>query len=138
MAAKRRPVRRGKPGGALYLLYAVCLIAGLILGSMLCRRITRDDGFALIGGQSVTLNVGDDPQWIDPGVSLTRFGMDFSDSVQVQTDLPASEDASEHRYRVDTTKPGSYFIRYTAHVWGYEGEILIRTVRVVDADAKKG
>ena len=138
MAAKRRPARRGKPGNVRYLLYAVCLIAGLILGSALCRLITREDGFTLIGGQSVTLNVGDGREWVDPGVNLTLFGMDFSDRVTVQTDLPVSEDESERRYRLDTSKPGSYFIRYTAHVWGYEDVELVRTVRVVDADAKEG
>ena len=140
MAAKRRPARRGKPGSARFALYALCLIAGLVLGSMLWRRITRDDGFTLIGGQSVTLKVGDGREWVDPGVNLTRFGMDFSDRVTVRTDLPVSEDESERRYRLDTSKPGSYFIRYTADVWGYGDVELIRTVRVVesDTDAKEG
>lgn len=138
MAVKHRPSRRGGPGGVRFLLYGACLIIGLILGSMIGHAITQEDGFALIGGQSVTLTVGDDPEWVDPGASLRRFGLDFSDRVRVQTDLPVSEDESEHRYRVDTSKPGSYFIRYTADVWGYRNVNLIRTVRVVDSDAKKG
>lgn len=126
---KSRTGKRKSSGQSYtFALYAVCLIAGLILGAILFRHVTKNDGFTLIGGETVTLRVGDDAEYIDPGVSVIRFGVDYSEKVVVETNLKKSGE----KYIVDTAKPGSYYISYTADVRGYGGVKLIRTIRVME------
>ncbi len=119
-----------KSGGKLHVfpLYAVFLIAGLILGAILYRHVTKDDGFVLIGDQTVIYHVGDNTDYTDPGARVTRIGLDFSEKISIETNLTKSGE----KYIVDTSAPGSYYISYTTDVRGFGGVKLIRTIRVIE------
>ena len=130
---KSTPSKRKKIGGFyVYALYGVCLIAGLIIGAIVYKQLTKNDGFALIGDQTVTLHVGDSAAYTDPGAALVRYGRDRSDRIEVKTNLKKADG----EYRIDTSAPGSYYISYTADVRGYSGVKLIRTIRVVEDEGR--
>lgn len=133
--ARAYPAKKGS-GDAYYVytLFAVCLIAGVILGAILYKQLTKEDGFNLIGEQTVTLTVGSDGAYTDPGATLVRFGRDRSDQIVIETNLTKSGDG----YVVDTSAPGSYYISYTTDMRGYSGRKLIRTIRVAEDETTEG
>lgn len=126
--------RKKSSGSYVWALYAVCLVLGIILGAIIFRYVAKDDGFTMIGDRTVTVAVGSDPAYTDPGAAVRRFGIDFSGRINVETNLTKSGDS----YLIDTSAPGSYYISYTADVWGFGGVKLIRTIRVTEDEISEG
>lgn len=106
-----------------FLLVVIFLAIGALGGYFTLRYITKDDVFEVLGGQTITLNVGE--EFVDEGVNIVAFGKDISDSVKVENNI-------------NNTVAGRYYVKYTVDNFRYNGVVKYRYVIFVDEESENG
>lgn len=98
-------------------LFLVCLfcLLGISAGFGVTYFLTKDDVFKINGETEITLKVGDD--YIECGATAISFGKNISKNVSISGE-------------VDTTKEGSYIIKYTIDNFRFKDYTLYRLVVV--------
>ncbi len=128
---KTRSYAKRKMRRANLLTLFICLLAlvvGVIAGVFSYKYVCRDDCFRLLGEKEIRVELNS-PLFLyyDYGVEIIEFGRDISDDAEMETNMI---DLGGGKYTVDTTVPGSYYIKYTVDSPKYGEVCRIRTVVV--------
>ncbi len=108
------------------------LFVGLLLGAGAWWIVCRNDCFALLGQEEVTLTV--DEAYADEGVSIVAFGRDETASVFVETNL--KKDAHGNLF---SDEVGKFYIIYKSSCFKYGKLFAIQKVRLVSVvEASEG
>ncbi len=134
MASYKKVSRRAKKFHPITLVAMLLALAiGATAGYFVCKSVTKNDTFALIGQKEIVLHIGDEFLYRDEGARLIENGKDLSSSVKVTTDILKNDDGL---YVIDTSKEGVYAIFYTSEDSRFYQDIKrVRVFRVV-ADAQ--
>ena len=114
-----------KNAGAKSLLIAlVVLFVGAAIGCGVCYILSRNDKFEIIGGDELTLSIGEN--YIDEGVLVSAFGKDCSDKVEIETNLTKNADGS-----FTASEEGTYYIIYRVNNLKYGSIFKVQKIRLV-------
>ena len=118
-AAWRRTTQK-KAGKALRKLHPItiavavfCLILGIAAGVLVCRMLSANDTFVLLGSSAISLDAGAEGEtylYTEEGVRAVTFGMDISDTYKAETSLQQNEAG---QYVIPLDRAGVYSITYT-------------------------
>lgn len=127
----RRAARRiakdalGRYTPATFIIPLCLLAVGLLIGYFGAGALATGSDFALFGEKSFTLAAGEAYTYVDEGFVFTYFGADYSESVEVSTNFPISENGS---FSVTPDAGEVYYIAYTStHPLFFGGVRLVRT-----------
>lgn len=109
------------------LLLAILFIGFFAGGFALCKVLTRNDYFDLLGDKEIVINVGMDYTYSEDGFKAISFGKDVSDQVVVSTNLMRD---AEGNYIIPTGKTGEYVIKYTINSSRLKNIVRYRVFRV--------
>ena len=124
----KKKVKKAHKG---YIVIVVLFLAiGLAVGYFGAQYVTRNDEFKLCGEKITTLTVGDTLSYTDEGIKYVSFGKDFSDSVQISTNMVRGETGT---FTADTSETGEYYIIYKAVGGRCDGLTLYRVFKVTEA-----
>lgn len=113
-----------KLGTGAILLILLFLAVGVVGGFFGIKLITKNDCFEIIGEEEITLTL--DQTYKDDGVKVISFGKDFSNDVNIKTNLTLNPDGS---YSAD--EEGTYYIQYTVDNILYGKLFKIKKIRLV-------
>lgn len=130
---------------ATKVIAALCLVAGIVLGAVVCLAMFKNDRFVLKGQSQFSMSVGDSYAYADEGVEAVCFGRDVTDKMTVTLSEGITKDGSG-KYVIPTDKAGVYTITYTVDCYkfgvdGPNGEIKrirVFTVNEVEEDGRNG
>ena len=112
-----------------FIIPAIFLIIGIVLGYIGGSVLMKEDGFTLLGEKNITVFVGEDFSYTDEGFACIALGKDFSDKVKVESNMTLTSGT----YTVSTAAEGRYYISYTCEdALFFSGVRLVRTVTVVE------
>ncbi|MBE6556645.1 MAG: DUF5011 domain-containing protein [Ruminococcaceae bacterium] len=118
-----------------YVIWVLALAVGVFAGILASKLMTANDEFRVIGSKEYVLYVGDENRYFrDQGVSVIDYGRDYSDKVTVSSNIEQEADGA---YRIDTTKPGRYYIEYRVNSPRYKNVSRIRTFTVLEREANE-
>ena len=83
----------------------VTLLIGLLLGAGAWWIVCRNDCFALVGQETVSLTL--EEKYVDEGVDIVAFGKDVKDSVTIETNLKCDSEGNLYSDEV-----GTFYIIY--------------------------
>ena len=109
------------------LLLAILFIGFFVGGFALCKVLTRNDYFDLLGDKEIVINVGMDYTYSEDGFKAISFSKDVSDQVVVSTNLMRD---AEGNYIIPTDKTGEYVIKYTINSSRLKNIVRYRVFRV--------
>lgn len=109
------------------LLLAILFISFFAGGFALCKVLTRNDYFDLLGDKGIVINVGMDYTYSEDGFKAISFSKDVSDQVVVSTNLMRD---TEGNYIIPTDKTGEYVIKYTINSSRLKNIVRYRVFRV--------
>ncbi|MBR6726658.1 MAG: hypothetical protein IKM08_00560 [Clostridia bacterium] len=142
---KRQAKRSIKNIHAATLVIAVlALIAGIVIGAVVCLSLFKNDRFVLQGRTQISLDAGTAYVYEEEGVEAVCFGMDVSGDLTVTLDEGIERDVNGNY--VIPAEPGTYTITYTVdcYKFGPEGpngqikRIRVFTVNEVEEDGRNG
>lgn len=70
----------------------------------------------------IRIEVGKSYSYIDEGIVATRYGIDYSDRVTIETNLQKNGES----YTMDTSEPGSYYMIYRIDAEPFRGLQKVR------------
>ena len=118
-----------------YVIWVFAIAGGLAVGLLANKLMTAKDEFRLNGGKDYVLYVGDEEMlFLERGVTVIDYGRDYSDQVRVSSNMEPEKDGS---YRIDTSKPGRYYIEYRVDSPRYKNVSRIRTFTVLDREVSE-
>ena len=119
----------GKSGFSIFqiLLLAILFIGFFAGGFALCKVLTRNDYFDLLGDKEIVISVGMDYTYSEDGFKAISFSKDVSDQVVVSTNLMRD---AEGNYIIPTDKTGEYVIKYTINSSRLKNIVRYRVFRV--------
>lgn len=109
------------------LLLALLFIGFFAGGFALCKVLTRNDYFDLLGDKEIVISVGMDYTYSEDGFKAISFSKDVSDQVVVATELMRD---AEGNYIIPTDKTGEYVIKYTINSSRLKNIVRYRVFRV--------
>ena len=102
----------------------VTLLIGLLLGAGAWWIVCRNDCFALVGQETVSLTL--EEKYVDEGVDIVAFGKDVKDSVTIETNLKCDSEGNLYSDEV-----GTFYIIYKSDCFKYGSIFKIQKVRIV-------
>lgn len=108
-------------------LCLILFVTGVVIGESGYHMLTAADAFELVGEKTVTVKVGEPFRYTDEGICAVKYGVDYSDQVQVETNLQKVGGS----YTMDTSEPGRYYMIYRVNEDGFEGLQKVRIFEVV-------
>lgn len=103
----------------LFILIAVFLVVGIIIGFGGGYLVTKNDTFKLNGEDEIELHLLE--TYEEQGAKAIAFGKDISKSVKIEGN-------------VDTSVPGTYVLKYTCNNFKYKKITRIRYVVVLEVE----
>lgn len=117
---KKKDEKTAKKTHFLLIFVVIFLICGCVGGYFLGDHLVKNDKFELIGEKTITLNVGE--SYIEQGVNVVAFGKKVkSDKIKITNN-------------VDTSKAGSYYVKYTTSNLRFFNVTRYRTVIVLESE----